>query len=270
MAQAGRCPLSRRHGWASTFAVCSVAPRAAVAGSAQARASKAPSGEGAASGWASWKRRPVHGLAGSRAGWRLGEERRRPAGGTRAGAGWSLLCGNNNGSCHPVASGRVPLPPASAWPPEPTIWRGRGGPPALTVSEASSAVPSDMAAALPGRPSALRARLSGCAAPPAARPPAASGPPCPRACRDPAAMVTVPPIQSRMWPAPGCPAGLARALGNPPADLQGARRCGGGESRSAEAAGTRLTVPGVRPPPSLVEAPPQVWALVTEQDASVY
>ena len=166
----------------------------------------------------------MHGLAGSRGSWRLGEGRRRPAGCTRAGAQGSVLCGNNNGSCHPAASGRVPLPPDRSWPREPASWRERGGPPALTVSEAGSAVPSDMAAAPPGRPSALRARLSGCAAPPAAQPPAASGPPCPRACRDPAAMVTAPPAQPRMWPAPESPADLARAPGSPRADPQRAQR----------------------------------------------
>lgn len=87
-------------------------------------------------------------------------------------------------------------------------------------------MPSDMAAALPCRTSALRARLSGCAAPPAARLPAASGPASPRASRDPAAMVTAPPAEPRMWPAPASPADRACALRNPRADRQRARRCG--------------------------------------------
>lgn len=98
----GRCPPPPE-ARVGTYAVSSVAPWTAVAGSAQARAAQALSGEGAASGRASWKRRPVQGRAESRGGWRLGVGRRPPASCTRAGARGPLLCGNNNGSCHPAA-----------------------------------------------------------------------------------------------------------------------------------------------------------------------
>lgn len=66
---------------------------------------------------------------------------------------------------------------------------------------------------------------------------------------------------------PGRPCACAgKPEGRPAARPEGR----GSEPRGAEAPGTRLTVPGVRPPPSLVEAPRQACAPVTEQDAAVY
>lgn len=95
--------------------------------------------------------------------------------------------------------------------------------PALTVSDAGSPLPSDMAAALPGRPSALRPPLSDPGAPQTARPPTASGP-----ARAPAA--TPLPWQPRRPASPGC----------------GARAPGPQCACSASPAGRRAALPEVR------------------------
>lgn len=194
----GHVPRSGGTGWAGTYAGSSVPRRAAVAGSAQARLrgrraarARRPGGLPAGGG----QRR---GERGTRGGWRLGDGRRgRPARRMRAGAGGPLLCGNNNVSCHPAAA--RPAPPSSG--PRPGEGRPRGGPPALrlTVSEAGSPAPRDMAAALPDRPSALP---SGSGASPAAGLPAAS-PPARAEAATPLPWQPRRPAEPRMWPSPG-------------------------------------------------------------------
>lgn len=103
---------------------------------------------------------------GTRGGWRLGEGRRPEI---RSYAVTIMAA---------VTGGRWPCASSLRPSPRQGRHRGRSPPPpsALTVSEAGSAVPSDMAAALPDRPRARRARPSGSGAPQATRLPAASPP----------------------------------------------------------------------------------------------
>lgn len=129
------------------------------------------------------------------------------------------------GSRRPWAAFPQPAPRPAA----PASWRERGGPPALTVSEAGSPVPRDMAAALPGRLSPLQARLSGSGAPRAACSLRVS----PRARRDPAAIATAPAHRAPdVEPGePGRPCACPATPAGPPAVFPGVR---GGAPRRAE------------------------------------